>query len=136
MNQDWKPSELSPLGLAFIGDAIWEVYARQHCLNRGVRKPNDLHKLCTNYVSARAQAAVLKALIDHLTEEEQAIVRRGRNSKSAHIRKNVDVQVYRYSTGFEALIGFLHGSGQMERLEEVASMALLHIDKQMKGVSG
>lgn len=136
MTQHWKPSELSPLGLAFIGDAIWEVYARQHCLNLGVRKPNDLHKMCTNYVSARAQTAVLKVLMEDLTEEEQAVVRRGRNSKSAHIRKNVDVQVYRYSTGFEALIGFLHGSGRIERLQEVASMALLQIEKQTKEVSG
>lgn len=131
----WQANLLSPLGLAFIGDALWEVYAREHCLNQGVRKPNDLHRLCTKYVSARAQASVLQEITSELTEDEQHIVRKGRNAKSAHARKNVDVQVYRYSTGFESLIGFLHGSGQNDRLEEVVSLALSRLDHQIKGTS-
>lgn len=131
MEQRWQPNQLSPLGLAFIGDALWEVFARQHCLNLGIRKPNDLHRRCTKYVSARAQASVLREIMGELTEEEKNVVRKGRNAKSAHIRKNVDVQVYRYSTGFETLIGFLHGSGQRDRLEEVVSMSLSRLDQQV-----
>lgn len=123
MNQTWRANELSPLGLAFVGDAVWETYARNHCLNLGVRKPNELHKRCTRYVSAKAQADVLARLQDVLTETELDVVRRGRNTKSAHVRRNVDVIVYRHSTGFEALIGYLHGTGQNERRE----LSLIHI---------
>ncbi|WAH37373.1 Mini-ribonuclease 3 [Alicyclobacillus dauci] len=132
MKQEWKAEELSSVGLAFVGDAIWEIYARQHCLNKGVRKPNDLHKLCTKYVSARAQASALSALMPALTDAEAAIVRRGRNAKSAHVRRNVDVLVYRHSTAFESLIGYLHGTGQRDRLEEIVSMALQYLDDPEK----
>lgn len=128
MNQLWRVAELSPLGLAFIGDAIWEVYARNHCLSQGVRKPNDLHRRCTMYVSAKAQAEALRGIGDYLTEDEQAVVRRGRNTKSAHVRRNVDVMIYRYSTAFEALVGYLHGRGEIERLEELIVRALGYLD--------
>ncbi|MFB5192180.1 Mini-ribonuclease 3 [Alicyclobacillus fastidiosus] len=132
MNQDWKAEELSSLGLAFIGDAIWEVYARGHCLNQGIRKPHELHKQCTHYVSATAQAEALNGIADSLTDVEAAVVRRGRNAKSAHIRKNVDVIIYRHSTGFEALIGHLHGTGQHQRLEEITKQALAYLDELAK----
>ncbi|MFD1673171.1 Mini-ribonuclease 3 [Alicyclobacillus fodiniaquatilis] len=135
MKQEWRVEALSPLGLAFVGDAIWEVYARQHCLNQGVRKPNDLHRLCTRYVSARAQANALAHLMPMLAEAEANVVRRGRNSKSAHVRRNVDVIVYRHSTGFEALIGHLYGSGQVERLEEIVREALAFLDEPEKELS-
>lgn len=132
MNQAWRVDALSPLGLAFIGDAIWEVYARGHCLNQGVRKPHELHKLCTKYVSARAQANALSDISQHLTEVEANVVRRGRNAKSAHVRRNVDIIVYRHSTAFESLIGYLHGSGQTERLETLVELALSSLDERAK----
>lgn len=128
MNQTWRAEELSPLGLAFIGDAVWEVYARSHCLNLGVRKPNDLHRRCTMYVSAKAQARALIGIRDALTEAEADMVRRGRNTKSAHVRRNVDILVYRHSTAFETLIGYLHGRGQLDRLEEIMAHAIDYLD--------
>ncbi|GLG02576.1 mini-ribonuclease 3 [Alicyclobacillus hesperidum subsp. aegles] len=129
MKQLWRAEDISPLGLAFIGDAIWEIYARNHCLNAGVRKPRDLHLRCTRYVAAAAQAEALKMLEPVLNEAELEMVRRGRNQKSAHVRRNVDVLVYRYSTGFEALIGYLHATDQIERLHELAALALAYLDE-------
>jgi ribonuclease III family protein len=125
---DWKPEELSPLALAFIGDAVWEVYARNHVLASGVRKPNQLHRMTTQYVRAGAQARLVDELTPSLLPEEQDIVRRGRNAKSAHVRKNADVLEYRHSTGFEALIGYLYGSGQTGRLEQLCAQAFSVID--------
>ncbi|EPZ45902.1 Mini-ribonuclease 3 [Alicyclobacillus acidoterrestris] len=136
MKQVFTVAELSPLGLAFIGDAIWEVYARQHCLNQGIRKPHELHKRCTRYVSATAQAKALAGIATDLSEDEADVVRRGRNAKSAHARKNVDVIVYRHSTGFEALIGHLHGTGQQARLEDIIQRALAYLDELAKESHG
>ncbi len=130
MSQDWFSGELSPLALAFIGDAVWEVYARTHCLNLGVRKPGELHKLCTRYVSAKAQAELIEWLYPQLEVVEQDMVRRGRNAKSNHVRKNVDVLVYRHSTGFETLMGYLAGIGNEERLQQLAKMSLIWLDGQ------
>jgi ribonuclease III family protein len=124
----FRPEELSPLALAFLGDAIWEVYARQHCLSKGIRKPGELHKACTRYVSATAQAKISEWMVPLLTEVESSWVRRGRNAKSAHVRKNVDVIVYRYSTGFETLMGYLASSGQSERIAELATQTMNWID--------
>lgn len=131
MKQTWRVEEMSPLGLAFIGDAVWETYARNHCLHMGVRKPGDLHRRCTRYVSARAQADALTAIQDVLSDFELDIVRRGRNTKSSHVRRNVDVIVYRLSTGFEALIGYLYGSGNIERLEVLAEKSLSYLDERV-----
>jgi ribonuclease III family protein len=128
MKQNYSVNALSPLALAFVGDAVWEIYARKHCMNKGVRRPAELHRLCTRYVSAKAQAKLVEWLYPQLSEKEQDIVRRGRNAKSNHVRKNVDVVVYRYSTGFEALIGYLSGIGDEERLEELAQLSFEWID--------
>ncbi len=100
--------QLNGLALAYIGDAVYEVYVRRHLLAGGSVRPHELHRRAVRYVSARAQARVILALLDEgvLTEEEKDIVRRGRNAKSGTIPKNTDVQTYRHSTAFEALIGY------------------------------
>lgn len=117
---------LGSLALAYMGDAIYEVHIRHHLLLSGQVKPNKLHKEATNYVSAKAQSAVLHYMLDEklLSEEEEAVVRRGRNAKSGTVPKNTDVQTYRYSTAFEALIGYLYGSKQEERLNELIRISI------------
>ena len=117
---------LGSLALAYMGDAIYEVHIRHHLLLSGQVKPNKLHKEATNYVSAKAQSAVLHYMLDEklLSEEEEAVVRRGRNAKSGTVPKNTDVQTYRYSTAFEALIGYLYGSKQEERLNELIKISI------------
>lgn len=127
--KNWTVSELSPLVLAYLGDAVWELYARNHVLTKGIRRPSELHRAATAYVSAAAQAKLAAELWESLNDEEQAIMRRGRNAKSGHVRRNADVLDYRHSTGFEALIGYLYGNGSHERLEQVCQMALERVDK-------
>lgn len=115
------PKQVNSLALAYIGDAIYEVYVRHHLLSKGNVRPNQLHKLATKYVSAKAQATVLHELskMEFFSEEELAIIRRGRNAKSGTVPKNTDVQTYRYSTAFEALIGYLHLEKNADRLAEI-----------------
>jgi len=127
---NWKSSEISPLALAFIGDAVWEVYARNHCLSKGIRKPGELHRACTKYVRASAQAQLADWLQDELHDEERDFLRRGRNAKSLHTRKSADVLEYRHSTGFETLIGHLYGTQQLDRLERIAQHALQLLDER------
>ncbi|MDQ0190384.1 ribonuclease III [Alicyclobacillus cycloheptanicus] len=129
MRLSWTAADLSPLALAYVGDAIWELYARNHVLAGGIRKPNELHKAATRYVRASAQARLADQLGAILSAEELTILRRGRNAKAGHMRKSTDVLTYRHSTGFEALLGYLYGTGQQERLDEVCETALRWIDE-------
>lgn len=113
--------QLNGLALAYMGDAVYEVYIRKFLLESGRVKPNDLHRASTKFVSAKAQAVQLHRLFEEefLTEEEKTVAKRGRNAKSGHIPKNTDVQTYNHSTAFEAVIGFLFLTGQLERMEAV-----------------
>jgi ribonuclease-3 family protein len=117
--KDFK--QLNGLALAYIGDAVYELFVRHHLLAHGAVKPNQLHNLAKTYVCAKAQANALQFLMknEKLSEEEMAIVRRGRNAKSMSVPKNTDVQTYRYSTAFEALIGYHFLNNNSDRLEEI-----------------
>ncbi|MGP6140640.1 MULTISPECIES: Mini-ribonuclease 3 [unclassified Jeotgalibaca] len=125
---------LNGLALAYVGDAAYEVYIRDHLLHKGWTKPNDLHRRATHYVSAKAQAALMYAMLDQpdfLSEEEIDMYKRGRNAKSHTIAKNADVTTYRISTGFEALFGYLHLTKQVTRLEELVRWCIQQVeDKQ------
>ncbi|MCY8491558.1 Mini-ribonuclease 3 [Bacillus atrophaeus] len=118
--------QLNGLALAYIGDAIFEVYVRHHLLKQGFKKPNDLHKKSSRIVSAKSQANILFHLQNEtfFTEEEEAVLRRGRNAKSGTTPKNTDVQTYRYSTAFEALIGHLFLEKKEERLNQLVAEAI------------
>ncbi|MBX5436879.1 MAG: ribonuclease III [Alicyclobacillaceae bacterium] len=130
MKPGWSVSELSPLALAFVGDAVWELYIRNHVLSRGVRRSRDLHQKVVRYVRADTQAELIDHLMDVLTAEEQDVVRRGRNAKPGHSHRGGDVLTYRHSTGFEALLGYLYGRGQTERLQELCSLAVGLLDRE------
>lgn len=123
--------QLNSLALAYMGDAVLEQFVREHLLRSGRVKPNTLHKEATKYVSAKAQANVVRIMLQEnfLTEEEEAILRRGRNAKSGTIPKNTDLQTYKYSTGFEAVIGSLYLQGQSERVREIIVQAILTIEE-------
>jgi ribonuclease III family protein len=122
--------QLNSLALAYMGDAVFEIYVRHHLLQAGQVKPNQLHREATKFVSAKAQASILFYLMDQelLTEYEMAVVKRGRNAKSGSVPKNTDVQTYRYGTGFEALIGYLYLSKNEARLEEMIKRSLTFIE--------
>ncbi|RKO63406.1 hypothetical protein Cdeb_02974 [Caldibacillus debilis GB1] len=116
---------LNSLALAYMGDAVFEIYVRHHLLQKGIVKPNRLQKEAVKYVSAKAQSQAVRQFLeqDLLTEEERDIVRRGRNAKSHTVPKNVDYYTYRQSTGFEALLGYHYLEGNFRRLEELVRRA-------------
>lgn len=126
--------QLNSLALAYMGDAVFETYVRKHLLHHGKIRPNQLHREATHYVSAKAQSQIIHNFLDSevLTDEEIAVVKRGRNAKSGTVPKNTDVQTYRYSTAFEALLGYLFLSRKEERLEELI-LAAFQIVENKKG---
>ena len=109
------------ISLAYLGDSIYEVYIREMLIKKGFVKVEELTKIATKYVSAKGQAAILKDLIDknYITQEELDIIKRGRNYKRSSHPKHTDIITYKYSTGFEALIGYLYLSKRQERLTEI-----------------
>lgn len=119
---------LSPLQLAYVGDAVYELLVRTYLLNRGMSVA-ALHRATTKYVKAKSQANIIHMLEDSLSEEEKAIVKRGRNSKSNTMPKNAEMIDYRYATGFEALIGYLYLTRRDERLSslfmEISNMNII-----------
>lgn len=106
----------SPLTLAYIGDAVYEVIIRTVVVERANRAANELHKRTVKYVQAGMQAAMIEALLEELTEDEVAVYKRGRNTKSYTSAKNASIQDYRKATGFEALVGYLYLTGQTKRM--------------------
>jgi ribonuclease-3 family protein len=115
--------QLSPVVLAYVGDAVFEVYVRQRLVSGPIRKPRELHRAATRYVSAAAQARLLGRWIPHLTEAEADVVRRGRNTKSGQPPKNADPGDYRLATALECLVGYLFYRGERARLEFLIGMA-------------
>lgn len=106
----------SPLVLAYIGDAVYELLIRTRVVNHGSMQVSKMHKKSASLVKAEAQANMIKLLSDELTEEEQAVYKRGRNAKSVTVAKHAAMIDYRMATGFEALMGYLYLKGDQERL--------------------
>lgn len=109
----------SPLTMAYIGDAIYDLVIRTVVVERGNRSANDLHRQTTQYVKAGAQARMIEALSDLLTDEEANIYRWGSNAKFHTKAKNASLTEYRRATGMEALMGYLYMTGRTERLLEL-----------------
>ena len=109
----------SPLTLAYIGDAAYELIIRTYLVDRGNGRPNQFHRKASNMVKASAQAAMAEALLPSLTEEEEEIYRRGRNAKSVTMAKNATMSDYRKATGFEALMGYLYLKGEQKRMVDL-----------------
>ena len=110
----------SPLTLAYIGDCVYDLIIR----TRGNRAANLLHRATVKYVKAPAQASVIEALQDDLTEEEQAVYKRGRNAKSHTAAKNASIEDYRKATGLEALVGYLYLTDRFDRVLELTKIGL------------
>lgn len=119
-----KPQGVNPdlapaLVLAYIGDAVYEIFVRQHLMESGITKVKELHREAVKFVNAGTQARVVHALESKLTEAEQKVVKRGRNAKSGSPPKNIPVITYRYGTALEALFGYLYLKGEETRLVEI-----------------
>lgn len=113
------PKAYSPLALAYMGDAFYDLIIRTVVVERANRPVRDLHRITVQYVSAGAQAEIASALMDRLTEEESAVYRRGRNAKPHTKAKNASMEEYLKATGFEAVLGYLYLTGNTERALEL-----------------
>ena len=124
MLEERDPNGYSPLVLAYLGDAVYELVIRTRVVNRGNTQVNKMHRMTAGLVKAEAQAKMYMLLEEELTEEEQAVYRRGRNAKSATMAKHATMRDYRMATSFEALMGWLYLNGRLERLTELGSLGL------------
>ena len=121
-----EKTEHNIAALAFMGDAVYEVYVREHVLKTGVSHSDVLHGMAVRYVSAEGQSKAVKAMMDaDLSEEELALVKRARNHKASNSKKTrashrgSDIMTDKYATAFEALLGQLYLNGDSERLEQL-----------------
>lgn len=117
-------NQLSPLALAFMGDAIHTAYVRKCVLMGQKNKLNNYHETAKKFCNARHQKEVLEKILPILSEEEQDVVRRARNCHSKHSAKNFDEETYKKATAFEALIGFLYLSQNTQRLDEILKISV------------
>lgn len=121
----------SPLTLAYIGDAIYDLVIRTIVVERGNCSANNLHKKAVSYVNAKVQARMIEALEEILTQEEVAVYHRGRNAKSHTAAKNASIIEYRKATGLEALFGYLYLQGRQERMLYLVKEAIARIGMEI-----
>ena len=115
---------LSSLGLAHLGDSVFEVMVRSWLCLHGTAKAKDLHRATVRYVSAPAQAAAMERLRPHLSPEEEEVFRRGRNTAPHSVPKAASRGEYQIATGMEALFGWLYLQGRTERLNELFALVM------------
>jgi ribonuclease-3 family protein len=117
---------MNALTLAYIGDAIYEVYIRKYLVDKGIVKVNDLQKNAVNYVSAKNQSRFLKEMIDNnfFNEQEISVIMRARNNKGSSHPKNTDIITYKHATALEAVIGYLYLDNQKNRIDEIMNYIL------------
>ena len=130
-----EAGEFSPLVLAYIGDAVYELIIRSIFVSMGNRPVNKLNKDATSLVKAGAQSEIVKLISDKLSEEEYTVFKRGRNSSPHTMAKNASMTDYKYATGFEALIGFLYLDNRCDRALELVKLGIgLYLNKNDIGV--
>lgn len=121
----------SPLVLAYIGDGVYEMFVRTYVIRNGNAQVNKFHKASRELVRAEMQSKLYHVIEPHLTEEEQDVLKRGRNAKSVSSPKNADIRDYRRATGLEALMGYLYLQGKVERINTLMMMAFNYVEEQM-----
>lgn len=114
-----ETKNINTTALAYIGDAVYEIYVRKYVLNFGAENVDRLHQISIKYVRAEGQAFALKAIFEELTEDEKSLAKRARNRRITSKPKNVDPVTYKLATAFEALVGYLYLDEKIERMEEI-----------------
>lgn len=117
----------SPLTLAYIGDAIYEVIIRTKLVTEANTQVSKLHKRASDLVKAHTQAEMITSLMEELTEEETQVYKRGRNAKAITMAKNATMKDYRTATGFEALMGYLYLNQQSKRMLQLIEMGIQNV---------
>lgn len=130
-----EATEFSPLVLAYIGDAVYELIIRSILVSMGNRPVNKLNRDATSLVKASAQSEIIKLISDSLSDKEYTVFKRGRNSSPHTMAKNASMTDYKYATGFEALIGFLYLDNRCDRALELVKLGVnLYLNKNDIGV--
>ncbi len=122
--------EYSPLTLAYIGDSVYDLIIKSLVINGGNKQVNKLHQETSRLVQASAQSLMMRTMQEHLTEEERAIYKRGRNAKSVSPAKNQSITDYRRATGFEALLGYLYLQKDWKRLLDLVKIGLDSLERE------
>ena len=115
---------MNPAILAYLGDAVYELFVRQRMVDSGQVHVDRMSQEAVRYVRAEGQALAIKRMMERLTEEEQQLVKRARNKKVTSKPRNVDIHIYKWATAFEALMGYLHISGQEDRRDGLMEEAM------------
>lgn len=124
LNSEMLASQYSPLTLAYIGDAVFELCVRTMVVKKNNMSANKLHRASKNYVNASAQSDMYNKIKNILTEDEFSVLKRGRNAKSYTSAKNASISDYRHATGVEALFGYLYLKGQNKRIIEIFNICI------------
>ena len=123
-----NPKRMSSAALAFIGDAVYEVYVRNYCIKKGKSSADRLHTAAVKYVRATSQAKAMRIISKELSEEDYEVMNRARNRKPKSVPKNADVMDYKWATAFEALVGYYYLSEKTQELEELMKNVILIIE--------
>ena len=122
--------EYSPLTLAYIGDCVYDLIIKSIVLSRGNRQVQKMHQDTSSLVQASTQSKMMRCMQEHLTAEEHAVYKRGRNAKSVSPAKNQSVTDYRRATGFEALLGYLYLKKEWKRLVDLVKLGLDSLERE------
>lgn len=125
-------NQYSALGLAYIGDSVFELMVRERIIAQGNMPVNRLHKKTVSFVCASAQSKAVEVILDLLTEQEEAVYKRGRNANGNTIPKNANPQDYRRATGLETLFGYLYLTNQSERTFELFDLIFEKLSTKQK----
>lgn len=121
---------VSPAALAYLGDAVIELWVRSRLVRSGLSATRELNAAALDYVTAPRQAAAMKVILPLLDEEEAAVFRRGRNLGHTSLPRRATAAEYRSATGLEALMGYLHLAGRAERIDALLSQAYAKNEKE------
>jgi len=127
-----RPSLLPALTLAIIGDTVYDLYFKNRLITQKAMLCGKIHTEAVRFVKASAQAEAIKEIEPSLTEEEDAIYKRGRNAKSQSVPRHADLGDYHMATGFETLIGYLYLSERYERIDELLNTTFNILDKEQE----
>ena len=119
-----EANSISMLGLAHVGDAVYELMIRSMLCQQGHSAVGDLHRSTVTLVRAEAQAQAMALLVDILDEEELAVYKRGRNTRVNSVPKHADLSQYHAATGLEALFGWLYLQGKLERINQLFNVIM------------